>query len=250
MATNEFRWGVEPVIPGHWHGTVNHDAFEIEIASNWIEVRAEDDGNADAQRVRAKEIVEGMVQKIGLDEKTRFNLRLGSTSRFEREANRRDINVFVEEMVSVTVSGHADVVVTAADGTIVSDSRTDRMAELTRFANDSTSNTTLRRMSNYLIDYHADTERKLAPLFDVIELAKEVFGDERNAAASLGIAVQKFKDARRVMNDSSVRTGRHRGQELGPQREPTSAETRLCETVAEQIVTEYTKLVRSGHAPR
>jgi hypothetical protein len=105
-------------------------------------------------------------------------------------------------------------------------------------------------MTDYLLEYRADSEEKLAPLFDIVELATEVFGIEKDAANALGLSHQKFKDARRVMNDSSVRLGRHRGQELGPQRDATASEIALCESVTETIVREYTELVRKGVAPR
>jgi hypothetical protein len=130
------------------------------------------------------------------------------------------------------------------------DSRADRMAELPRFADDASNNATLRRMSDYLLDYYADPNKKLASLFDIIELATETFGHEHQAAKSLGIGIQRMKDAMQIMNDSSIRSGRHPGQEVGRQRDPTPAEAQLCQTVAGQIVTEYTKLVRRGAAPK
>lgn len=251
MAINEFRWGVEPVIPGHWRGTLTHDGFDVEIAGDWIEARKEDDGQQDVQQRRAQEIVEGIVRKVGLAEKTGFTATLGSVSRFDPHSNRRDINVILSEGVSAKASaGHADVVVTSADGTVLADSRIDRMAELLRFADTSATNDTLRRMTDYLLEYHADPDKRLAPLFDIIELATEVFGHQHKAATSLGVGIQRMKDAASVMNNASVLSGRHRGQEVAAQRDPTAAEGQLCEAVAEQIVSEYTKLVRRSAAPK
>jgi len=250
MATNEFRWGVKPAIPGHWHYTLRYESFDVEIASDWIELRKTEDVARDTQQRCAQQIVDGIIRKIGLAEKTRFTAKLGGIARFDPLSNRRDITVLLSDSVGLTMGGHADVLVTAADGTIVSDSRKDRMAELVRFANSSARNETLGRMSDYLLDYHADPEKKLAPLFDIIELATEVFGHEHKAATSLGIGIQRMKDATDVMNDSSIRSGRHRGQELGPQREPTQAEVELCETVAEQIVSEYANLVQRRAEPK
>ncbi len=118
------------------------------------------------------------------------------------------------------------------------------------FVDTSASSETLRRMSDYLLEYYDDPEKKLAPLFDIIELAAEVFGHEHKAATSLGVGLRRMKDATNVMNVASIRTGRHRGQELGCQREPTPAEVHLCETVAEQILSEYANLVQRGAAPK
>lgn len=250
MASNDFRWGVKPAIPGHWRGTQSHDDFDVEIAADWIEARKEDDGQPQVQQMRAQQIVEGIVRKIGLAERMRFMATLESVSRFDPHSNRRAVNVILSHGVGVKASAHADVVVTSADGTVVADSRRERMSELHRFADTSAKNDTLRRMSDYLLEYHADPDKKLAPLFDIIELATEVFGHKHKAATSLGVGIQKMNDATDVMNDSSIRSSRHRGQEVSQQRDPNAAELQLCEAVAEQIVTEYTNLVQRGTAPR
>lgn len=252
MATNEFRWGVKPAIPGHWRGTQMHDGFELEIADDWIEARKGNDGKSDAQQRRAQEIVEGIIRGIGRAEKTRFTAVLGSVSRFDPHSNRRDTNISLSGgAISAKASAHFDMTLTSADGTVVADSRRDRMLELLRLADAYGANATLRRMSDYLLDYHADPDKKLAPLFDVIELARKVWGgDEHKAATSLGIGIRRINAATKIMNDRTIRSGRHPGQELGAQRGPTPAETQLCEGVAEQIVSEYTKLVERGAAPR
>jgi hypothetical protein len=250
MAINEFRWGVKPAIPGHWRDTLKHDGFDVEITGDWIEVRKEEGGELDAQQRHAQQIVEGIIRKIGLTEEMRFAATLGSVSRFDPYSSRRDINVLLANGLGLKASAHADVVVTSADGKIVTDSRKDRMTDLLRFTNASAGSDTLRRLSDYLLEYHGDPEKKLAPLFDIIELATEVFGHEHTAATSLGVGIQRMKDTSNVINDSSIRSGRHRGQEVGQQREPTPAEAQLCETVAEQIVSEYAKLVHSGAAPK
>jgi hypothetical protein len=250
MAINEFRWGVKPSIPGHWRDTLRHNGFDVAIAGDWIELRKEEEGERDAQEIRAQQIVNAIIRKIGLAEKTRFTAKMAGVARFDPHSNHRDITVLLSDSVGLTMSGHADVLVTAADGTIVSDSRKDRMTELLMFANTWAMSDMLGRMSDYLLDYYGDPEKKLAPLYDIIELATEVFGHEHKAATSLGIGIRKMKHATGVMNDESIRSGRHRGQELGPQREPNQAEVQLCETVAEQIVSEYANLVQHGAAPK
>lgn len=148
---HEFRWGVKPAIPGKWHGTLEHDGFDVEIACDWIEVRKEDHHDLDVQQRNAKQIVDGVIRRIGLADKMRFTATLGSVSRFDPQSNRRDINVFVSDSLGLKASAHADVVVTSADGRIVADSRKDRMDELFSFVDTSAANETLRRMSDYML---------------------------------------------------------------------------------------------------
>ena len=51
------------------------------------------------------------------------------------------------------------------------------------------------------------------------------------------------------MNDPTLGTGRHRGQEIGYW-VPTESETALCEALREEIVDGYASLVRRGNAPK
>lgn len=91
MGVNEFRWGVKSPIPGHWHtAKLAHDGFEVEIAADWIEVRIKDNGQLDAQRKSAEEIVEGIVRKMGLGERVRFMATFKSISQFNPQSNCRD----------------------------------------------------------------------------------------------------------------------------------------------------------------
>lgn len=251
MLINEFRWSVKPAIPGHWHtANLEHDGFEVEIAADRIEARCEDIGQRDTQQKRAGEIVAGIVRKMGLAEQTRFTTTFGSLSRFDPHSGRRNSNVFLSASLSMKAGFHADAVVISANGPVITDSRKKRMSELVRFADDAAKNETLRRLSDYMLDYYADPEKRLAPLYDIIELATKVFGDRGKAISSLGISARHWKKAAAIMNNPTIRSGRHRGQELGKQRDPTPAEVRSSEAVAEQIVSEYGKLVRRGSAPR
>lgn len=250
MIVNEFRWSVTPPIPAQWHDTIHHDGFKVQITQNSIEAECDDDGHQDTQKTRAEGIIQRVVRSIGFREKTRFTAILCSASQLNNETNRRDTTVYAVGASLRLATGYADVIVTSADGAVLRDSRAERFAELLEFAESMSANEILQRMTHYLSEYHADLERKLAPLYDIIELAKEVFTTEKNAAKTLNISKSRFEEARKLMNNSTVRSGRHRGQELGAQRDPAQAEIALCEGVAEQIVSGYGQLIRRGLAPR
>lgn len=249
MATNEFRWGVRPNIPGHWHTTIAHEEFQIEITATWIEARAEESDEPEIQRKQAEQVIQGMLRWIGLSEKKQFTATLDSRSRSEPSSGRRDVTIYASGLLLRASVGHIDVVVTGPDGTVKADSRQAWVSEMLRFAKASTKDAILPRMTDYLLEYYADPDKRLAPLFDIIELAEKHFGHVHDAARRLNVDIQDIKDARDIMNDESIRTSRHRGQELGEQRAPTSEETAVCEAVAERIVAEYDKLVGRGDMP-
>lgn len=248
MAINEFRWGVKPRIPSWWHTTHRHDGFEVEITNDWIELRKECEGHREAEQKLAQQIVEAITTRIGLQEKTHFTAKLGFVSEFDPQSNRRETIALLSGTISAGASAHGDLTLVAS-GSVITDSRKERMVGLFQFINIYSRNKVLRRMSDYLLEYHSDEHKKLAPLFDVIEIAAEVFGSLNTAATSLGVGIRRMKEARKIINDSSIRHGRHRGQEVGMQRDPTAEESKLCEAVALQIVSEYTKMVERGLAP-
>jgi hypothetical protein len=242
MATNEFRFGVKPTIPGNWHTTVSHDGFEIEIAADWIEARIEDVGHQESQRGRIEPFVHGVARTIGLKEKKRFTATLGSIAKFDARTNRRDTTAFLSGTALGTSTGHAEMVLRSSDGTIITDTRQERISGMLCFADSSSQDQTLTRMSDYLLEYYSDPGKRLAPLFDIIELADKSFGGRERAANALGISNRQMKSATGVMNNKEIRSSRHRGQALGNQRDPQPEEMRQCEAVAEKIVTEYAKI--------
>jgi hypothetical protein len=240
MTIAEFRWALSPAIPSHWQETLSHDGFEIEITRNWIEARKDTEDNQDNQQRHAERIVEGIVRKIGLEERTRFTITLSLIGKFDPQTGRRDIIGLISGRASGKSSGHADMIATDANGTVIADTRKERIADLLKFADTSSRSANLQRMTDYLLEYHADDDKKLAPLYDLIEFAIKIFG--RKASQSLGVSSNKLSSATRIINDKEIISGRHMGQYVGPQRKPTSAESKLCEEVAEQIVRDYTKL--------
>jgi hypothetical protein len=246
MATNEFRFGIKPAIPGRWHTTANHDGFEIEIAEDCIEARIEDDGEPETQQGRIEPVIHGIVRHIGLTEKKRFTATICSLSSVDARSNRRDTTAFLSGIAVGTATGHAEMVLHASDGSIITDTRQERITSMLRFAESSSKNQTLTRMSDYLLEYYSDSGKRLAPLFDIIELAEKSFGGRERAANALGISNTQMKSAAAVMNNKEICSSRHRGQALGNQREPQPEEVRLCEAMAEKIVTEYAKIARQN----
>jgi hypothetical protein len=107
----------------------------------------------------------------------------------------------------------------------------------------------VKRMSDYLLDYYVDPEKKLAPLFDIFELAVKVFRNEDELSKSLQIEPDEIRAVKKTTNERRIRTSRHRGQYLGQQRDVTSHERRRCEVAAERIVAECVRLAQEGKLP-
>jgi hypothetical protein len=248
MVTNVFRWEVKPTIPGQWHTTERHLEFKILISGDWVEAHAEDNGKQESQRRKAEEIVISLVRYISLRERQRFATVLRSVTRFDSGANRSDVIVLPSGVQCIASSGLLDAVVASSEGTVLVDSRKERMLEMRRFVA-TKEDENVKRMSDYLLDYYVDPEKKLAPLFDIFELAVKVFRNEDELSKSLQIEPDEIRAVKKTTNERRIRTSRHRGQYLGQQRDVTSHERRRCEVAAERIVAECVRLAQEGKLP-
>jgi hypothetical protein len=243
MAINVIRWSVKPKIPGAWHDTVDYGSFKVELAEDWIEVRKEDDDQEEYPQAAGDKIIRNILLGIALEERTSFTPTLRSSSRITNQGERVDAMVFISG-ASMTLSA-GDVIVTTADGAVIGNPRKKRLEDLRRFAEDAAANPPLQRMADFLTEYYADPNKKLATLYDLIEYAMKIFNsDKKGMVTALGISGTSLKDTKKLMHTNQLRTSRHRGRELGPYRNPTAEETAVCEGLAERIVRGYSEFIR------
>lgn len=243
---NEFNWGVLPSIPGHWHGTIDHSGFRITISADSILASVEDAGRDEEQRNQAEDIISNVLREIGLLEQTRFSKKLGSLAKFNPETQTRNISTLVEGG-QMRMNAHADTRVECADGT-VRDSRVERFQRLQHCTDLQRKSESLRTLTDYLLEYHADPEKKLFPIYDIIEEAQNLLGGRLYEADGLGISKKAIDRVTKITNREPIRTGRHRGARVEALRDITPKETRICETAAMLIIERYRKLVEDGRA--
>jgi hypothetical protein len=268
MVTNEFQWGVKPEIPAHWRGIIHVDQFDIELCADRIEARAKDEGEINVMQANAEAIVEGIACDIGLDEKAPYRVRLASRSQSNSDTGQRSATVFIPTPTALKLSmGRAEVVVVDSSGTVLRDSRAERFDRLSEAAYKIAGDERLQRIIGYLFEYYEDPNKRLAPLFDIIEFVaerlspagtrsagmndgKKKLGRENKkrkaAAISLGIPFELFNDVGNIANNRNIRISRHRGLGLGPQRDPTEAEREKCERLAETIIERFKRLEKEG----
>jgi hypothetical protein len=59
--------------------------------------------------------------------------------------------------------------------------------------------------------FYVDPEKKIAPLFDIVELIEAEYRGESGAANALGISRNALEEVKRIANDPAIRTARHPG---------------------------------------
>ncbi|MFB3917083.1 MAG: hypothetical protein ACE14M_10165 [Terriglobales bacterium] len=125
---HEFVWGIEPPVPGHWHRRYDLGGFEVEVTANKVEARGAAEPDQKTQRLRAEAVVQNLIREIGYREKTRYAVSFGAFARFDPATNRRDIDVYAEPLsVKFGFGDNLETTLTAPDGTVVADSRQQRV---------------------------------------------------------------------------------------------------------------------------
>jgi hypothetical protein len=94
----------------------------------------------------------------------------------------------------------------------------------------------LRDMLEHWSRYAADSEGRLHPLYDVLQVALRLYGGRKEVAAALNVSVADLRELARISNDPAVLNGRHPGCAQGPHRITTEAEVNTCERVARALI--------------
>lgn len=94
----------------------------------------------------------------------------------------------------------------------------------------------LRDMLLHWSRYATDSEGRLHPLYDVLQVAECLYRGRKNVALALNVSEADLSDLGRISNDPSVLNGRHPGRALGPHRVATESEVKTCERVARSII--------------
>jgi hypothetical protein len=101
----------------------------------------------------------------------------------------------------------------------------------------------LRDMLEHWSRYVADSDGRLHPLYDVLQVVERVYGDRRKAASALNMSYADLSDLGRISNDPTVLNGRHPGRSPGPHRVATEVEVSICERVVKAIIEKYESVI-------
>jgi hypothetical protein len=94
----------------------------------------------------------------------------------------------------------------------------------------------LRDMLEHWSRYVTDSEGRLHPLYDVLQVAQRLYGGRKNIATALNVSEADLSDLGHISNDPTVINGRHPGRARGPHRVVSDAEVKTCERVARALI--------------
>jgi hypothetical protein len=156
---------------------------------------------------------------------------------------RRDIYLDAQPGEFVLTGETVDIQITKKDGTLVADSKRDRiekkklLAELVSKyrATDETLASMLRSHDAEL----RDPDNELVHLYEIRDALSKKFGSEAAAKSALGITSSSWSRLGGLSNNEPLRQGRHRGKTGGTLRDATEAELKEARGIAQAMVEAY-----------
>lgn len=242
MTKYEFCWTVSPPPHHRLEAKKNVDAFEVELAGGQVIVRSDyTDTPEEELKERAETIAVALAHATGYRLGQQLTPVFSRVMRTPSTAGPTDIGLFlVDQMpemrdhVRCTVEKHHKV-----DAVIVIDSDDVEAGEIFTLAEKARRDPALQQMLDFIGKFRTDSEKKLAPLYDILQTVERQFCGRDNAASALGLQAADLNELGRIANDPTIRTSRHSGKSTGAQRAITNKELADCMQVAEAIIRAY-----------
>jgi hypothetical protein len=242
----EFCWKVQPARERQWRRVYPSDGFDVEISGDYIFLRTNSiHAPEDELRSRAESIAKNLVRAMSDKEKGLLMPEFAHVKRTVEKHERGHIGVELEERLpamsdEVSWTKVSYVKISAVLVEPDHDAQIDRIIDLSERARRSPS---LQKILDMQSRFYVDPEKRLAPLFDVVELVETEFRGEAGAAKALGVSRKALEKLKKIANDSTIRTARHPGQAVGVLREITPEELNLCIQTTGMVVDGYAKTV-------
>lgn len=164
-----------------------------------------------------------------------------------REDGGRDAFVELKGVVMVLAGGTADIQVTNADGAIVYDSRSERIAAKRSFGElielHRPSSPTLTAMLNSISNAVRDPQNELVHLYEVLDALSKEFGGKSRAITTLGLGASMWSRLGQLCNNEPLRQGRHRGKAGLALRDATHDELEEAREIARSMLRLYVEFL-------
>ena len=245
MTNYEFCWSFAPAGQCRWERKTTIDGLETEFVGDQIIIRADSTrGSEDELHGCAEAIAMSLAGAMSFRKAQKFALVFNHVKRTSTASGIEDIALHLADQLP---GMHDDVNWTKVshvklDAVLLEDSRDADLDEVIALADKARRSASMQRMLNWQTVFYADPEKKLAPLFDIVELVEAEYGGESGAAQALGISRKALEKVKRVANDGTIRTARHPGKSSGTLRDITAEELAHCVRTAEAIIRSYAAL--------
>ena len=239
MKKYDFHWRIVPGLPMQRLQRIESDGFKVEISGGTIVCKTQFTQEPEEELLSRARIV---AQRILLA--ARFLRGQNAVLEFdyvkyeqERPTDGQILLRLNDQMPKLVDEVSVGIRYVKLGGTIVEKFLDDDSERITDLCSRMKQSAALKQMLEWKVEFEGDAERKLAPLYNIIELAKA----EANGAVLPGVSATKLKKATAIMNNESIRTSRHPGKGQGALREIDEDELRCCREVVDRIIEAFLK---------
>jgi hypothetical protein len=242
----EFCWTVSPSRCRGWQETIEIDGLELEIVDDRVLVRTENADDPEEQiRSRAGFVVADLVRSMSLYEGLQLShefsyVKATPDSGLAHLGVDRQDGMVMSDNVAYTAFAYIK-----CDAVIVKSSERVNLQSILSDVTRLRRSQPFRSMVNFMIEFRADPQRKLAPLYDILEIATTEFGGRKEVAKALRLPEAMLGDLGRIANDPAIRTARHPGRNANALRDISAAELSECERTAEEIIRAFAGQIRN-----
>ena len=246
MSEIEFCWKVEPARERQWRKVYPSDGFDVEISGDYIFVRTNSiDAPEGDLRGQAESIAKNLVRAMSDKEKGLLIPEFAHVKRTGQKHEGRHIGVELEERLPAMADevSWTKVSYVKLGAVLVEPDHDAQIDGIINLSEKARRSPPLQKILDMQSRFYADPEKRLAPLFDIVELVETEFRGEAGAAKALGVGRKALEKLKRIANDPTIRTARHPGQAVGVLREITPEELNDCVQTTGMVVHGYAKTV-------
>lgn len=209
------------------------DGFSVDVSAETIVLKTGFTETPEGElHAKTQKIARSVLLAFGSLRKQRTILEFDHTQ-YQRESPSDGQLAMVDEVA-------ASISYVKLDGMIVEQFFEEDFAAVIDMSAQITRSDSLKKILEWKVEFYDDPERKLAPLYNIIELARR----EAGQGGDLCVSRNSLKRIIGIMNDETIRTSRHPGQGKGQLRDISQEELAWCQTVVDKIIETFVKRQR------
>jgi len=159
----------------------------------------------------------------------------------------RSVMIQVGATAAIAFASQADFIVRDAAGSIVRDTRAERIAENTQLldfiAPKLTQSSELREMVTSYSRSIADPRNELVYLYEIRDGLSKYYGGEQATRAALNITKTEWQRLGILANEQPLEQGRHRGKHPAGRRAASNAELQEARAIVLRWITEFARKI-------
>lgn len=231
---------------------VEREDYSMIIMNGVVEARIKPDVYGDTHALRDSLHSRLNDRFLGIQLLTHKQYDLSNASMCRLHADgRKSVAVFPKGLAAASTVSSVDLMTRDKDGSVVSDSRSDRVEKKRYLADLAEKYSSDTVAASLLESYKAavnDPEKELVHLYEIRDALSKLFESEASACKTLGLSSAEWSRLGQLANSKPIEQGRHRGKSPGGLRDATDDELAEARTISRNFVEAYLNYLDRCHA--